>query len=268
MKFKFAGRSPAEMPFLDHLEELRWRILWSLLALLICSIIGFLVVTKFDVIGLLMRPIVPYLPNAKLVYLGVTDPFTITLKLALAIGLILAFPIVAYQGWAFFSPALLPREKRAIVPALYLGLVLFAVGVAMSYFLAVPMTIKFMLGFQVAALEPNITAGFYFSFVVKMLLAFGVIFELPVVVLVLSVLGLITSDFLKSKRRYAIAGMAILAAVITPGDAITVTVLMMGPLLLLYEGSIALARLVERGRARQQAMDDANDANEALPEAT
>lgn len=268
MKFKFAGRSSAEMPFLDHLEELRWRILWSLLALLVCSIIGFFVVTKFDVIGLLMKPISPYLPSAKLVYLGVTDPFMITLKLALAIGLILAFPIVTYQAWAFLSPALLPREKRAIVPALYLGLVLFAGGVAMSYFLAVPMTIKFMLGFQVAALEPNITAGFYFSFVVKMLLAFGVIFELPVVVLVLSALGLITSDFLKSKRRYAIAGMAILAAVITPGDAITVTILMMGPLMILYEGSIALARLVERGRARQQAMDEANDANEALPEAT
>jgi sec-independent protein translocase protein TatC len=262
MKFKLTGRSPAEMPFLDHLEELRWRILWSLLALLITTIGGFVVVQQFNVIGLLMAPIRPYLPTEKLVYLGVTDPFMVTLKLALAVGVVTAFPIIAYQAWAFLAPALTTRERRAIIPSLYLGLILFAAGVALSYFVAIPLTIKFMMGFQVASMEPNITAGFYFSFVIKMLLAFGAIFELPVVVLLLSALGLVTSKFLKAKRRYAIAGMAVLSAVITPGDAITVTVLMMGPLLFLYELSIALARLVERGREKRLASGD------ALPEAT
>jgi sec-independent protein translocase protein TatC len=261
MKFKFRGRSPAEMPFLDHLEELRWRILWSLLALLVCSIIGFVVVTEFDVIGILKRPLDPYLPSGKLIYLSVTDPFFITIRLAIAFGVVVASPIIFYQIWAFLSPALLPREKRAIVPSLYLGLILFAAGVALAYFLALPITIKFMQGFQVESLEANITAGFYFGFVTRMLLAFGVIFELPVIVLILSALGLITSKFLKSKRRYAVAVMAVTAAVITPGDAITLTIFMMGPLLILYEMSIGLARLVERGRERQAQAD-------ALPEAT
>ncbi len=261
MKFRFTGRSAAEMPFLDHLEELRWRILWSLLALAVTTVAAFFVVQQFNVIGLLMDPIRPYLPAEKLMYLGVTDPFMITLKLALALGVVAAFPIIAFQTWAFLSPALLPRERRSIIPSLYLGLVLFAGGVALGYFVAVPLTIKFMLSFQVESLQPNITAGFYFGFVIRMLLAFGIIFELPVMVLVLSALGLITSSFLKAKRRYAIGGMAVLSAVITPGDAITVTVLMMGPLLFLYELSIGLARLVERGRER-------NTAAEALPEAT
>lgn len=261
MKFKFPGRSPAEMPFLDHLEELRWRILWSLLALVAGAIIGFIIVMQFDVIGVLKRPLDPFVEGGKLMYLSPTDPFFITLKLALAVGFLLAAPIIIYQAWAFFSPALLPREKRTIVPALYLGLVLFAIGVTLGYFLALPMSMKFFLGFQVESLQANITAGHYFAFVTKMLLAFGVMFELPVVILILSALGLVTSNFLRSKRRYAIAGMAILASVITPGDAITVTILLMGPLLLLYELSIALCKLVERGRARDQAAD-------ALPEAT
>ncbi|MGH7505565.1 MAG: twin-arginine translocase subunit TatC [Longimicrobiales bacterium] len=266
MKFRFTGKSPAEMPFLDHLEELRWRILWSLLAVILCTAVAFVVVMKLDVIGVLMRPIIPYLDSEKLIYLGVTDPFFITFKLALAMGMVAASPIVFYQIWSFLSPALMPGERRAIVPSLYLGVLLFAGGVALAYFVALPWTIRFMLGFQTASLEPNITAGFYFAFVTKLLLAFGVIFELPVVVLILSALGIVTSGFLRSKRRYAFAGMAVLSAMITPGDAITATVVMMGPLLLLYELSIALARLVERGRARAAAESAAESATEAVPE--
>lgn len=267
MKFRMFGRSAAEMPFLDHLEELRWRILWSLLALVIGTIAGLLVVLKLPVLAWLMEPIRPYLAAGKLVYLGPADGFIITLQLGLTIGIILAAPIVIYQVWAFLSPALYPGEKRAIVPALYLGLVLFVAGAALGYFLALPMTIQFLMGFQAETMVPQITASLYFSFVTKMLLAFGIIFELPVVVLVLSALGLITSGFLKSKRRYAVAGMAILAAMITPGDVITVTVLMMLPLVLLYELSIGLARLVERGRERRAAAE-LRDATPELPDAT
>jgi sec-independent protein translocase protein TatC len=177
---------------------------------------------------------------------------------------------VFYHVWSFLSPALLPRERRAIVPALYLGLVLFAGGVALAYMIALPFTIEFMMNFQVASLEPNITAGFYFSFVTKLLLAFGIMFEMPVAVLVLSALGLVTSGFLRAKRRYAIAILAIVAAMITPGDAVTATVILLGPLLVLYELSIGLARLVERGRARAAAADAAEAAEEtrdAMPEA-
>lgn len=253
------------MPFLDHLEELRWRILWALLAIIIFSGLGLWLVMHFEVLSLLIVPIQPYLESGKLTYLSPSDPFFLTLQLGLTAGFIMASPVVFYQIWAFVSPALLPREKRAIVPALYLGLVLFAGGVVLAYVVALPITLKFfMTNFQITAMEPNIVAPHYLGLVVKMLIGFGAIFELPVVVLVLSALGLITSQFLREKRRYAIAGMAVLAALVSPGDAITVTLLMMAPLVVLYELGIGLARLVERSRAREQSEAD-DDAT--LPEA-
>jgi sec-independent protein translocase protein TatC len=247
------------MPFLDHLEELRWRILWSLIALVVCSFLAFFVVLKWDVIALLKHPIEPYLVNngGKLIILGVTDGFFISFKIAIAMGVVAAFPIIFYQVWSFLAPALMPKEKKAIVPALYLGVVLFAAGCAMAYYAALPFTLKFMLSFKSESLEPQITAPLYFSFVVKLLLGFGVMFEMPVVIMVLTAIGVANSKFLASKRRYALGAMAILAAMITPGDAITATVILMGPLMLLYELSIILARLVERGKRRDEEADAA-----------
>jgi sec-independent protein translocase protein TatC len=252
MKFLKSRPGSAEMPFLDHLEELRWRILWCLLAIVSGSIVGFVVVQQYGVLEWLMDPIRPYLDplDPRLAYLSPSDPFFVTLGLALTVGLLLAFPILVAQVWAFISPALHKREKRAIVPALYFGLLLFIAGVALAYYVVLPMTFKFFTGFQTASLRQQITVGPYFSIVIKILLAFGVVFELPVVVLVLSALGLITSKFLKEKRRFAIAGSAIAAALLTPGDAVSVTVFMMGPMIVLYELSIAIARLMERRREK------------------
>jgi sec-independent protein translocase protein TatC len=253
------------MPFLDHLEELRWRILWSLLALLTLSGLGFWLVQHFDALHLLIRPAQPYIGD-KLYFLNLTEPFFVTFKLGVLVGFLLAFPIIAYQVWAFVSPALLKRERRAIVPALYMGLVLFGLGVALAYFYVVPATAKFMMGFAQGSLAPMLTVDKYIALVTKVLVAFGVVFELPVVVLVLSSLGLITSRFLARQRRYAIAIMVLVASMLTPGDAITVTVFMMVPLVLLYELSIGLARLVERGRAKAAAARAAEDAADALAE--
>lgn len=245
-----AKTATGEMPFLDHLEELRWRILWSLLALTAGTILGFILVFSFPVIDFLKRPVDPYLEAGDLTFLAITDPFFITIKLAVAIGLIGAAPIVVYQAWAFLSPALMPRERKAIIPAFFLGLVLFVAGAAMAYFLALPLSIRFLLGLHETSLTPLLTAGPYFGFVTSLMLLFGFVFELPVVILVLAAVGIVTSQFLRSKRRYAIAGMAILSAVVSPGDVITVTALLMVPLVGLYELSILLARMVERGRER------------------
>lgn len=236
----------SEMPFMEHLEELRWRLVWSLGAVAVCAVIGFVLVDRFNVLGLLIEPIQPFLGGSKLKYLSPTDPFFITLQLAILVGLVLASPVVIYQVWAFLSPALLPSEKRVIIPSLYLGVALFAGGVAMAYFIALPVTLQFTMGFQTEALEQSIVIGEYMSVVTRVLLAFGLVFELPVVILILSVLGLATPEWLASKRRHAIVGIAVLASVITPGDIITLTVLMMVPLVLLYELSIVLSRLVTR----------------------
>ncbi len=174
------------------------------------------------------------------------------LNLAISMGVVLASPVIFYNLWAFLSPALMPREKRAIVPALYLGVFLFIAGASLAYFAALPFTIKFMLSIQSASLQPQITADRYFNLVTKLLLGFGAIFELPVVVMILTAMGLASSRFLASKRRYAVAGMAILACVITPGDAITASIILMGPLLLLYELSILAGKA---GGTRQTARE-------------
>jgi sec-independent protein translocase protein TatC len=252
---KFKTGAQGEMPFLDHLEELRWRLLWSLLAVIAGALVGFVLVDRMNAMELLIRPIEPFLEGGKLKYLSPTDPFFVTIKLSILTGLVLASPIIIYQVWAFLAPALLPSEKRVIVPALYMGVVLFVVGVVMSYKLVLPMTLKFTMGFATDFLEQSIVIGPYMAMVTRLLLAFGVVFELPVVILILSALGLVTPEFLASKRRHAVAGITVLAAVLTPGDVITVTLMMMAPLVLLYEFSIILSRLVTRRRTAAAAAE-------------
>ena len=246
-----------EMPFLDHLEELRWRLLWSLLAVVAGAGIGFMLVMKLNVLGLLIQPVEPFLGGGKLKYLSPTEPFFITVKLAIVVGFLLASPIVIYQVWAFFGPALLPNEKRVIVPALYMGLVLFTLGVYAAYTVVLPMTLKFTMGFQTEALEQSITVGPYLDVVTRTLLAFGAVFELPVVILILSALGLVTPEFLASRRKHAILIITVLSSLLTPGDVITLTLMMMVPLLVLYEFSIVLSRMVSRRRIAAAAAAEA-----------
>jgi len=234
------------MPFLEHLEELRWRILWSVLSLITGAVAGFVLVQRYNVLELLVKPVRPYLADGKLLYFSPADAFFVTLKLGLLVGIILTFPILVYQVWAFLSPALEKREKRVIIPSLYLGLVLFAAGVAMAYFVALPITLKFLVGFQTAFLEASYEINAYMGFVLKLLISFGAVFELPVVVMILSVLGIVTPELLRKNRRYAIVIITIVACVLSPGDFVLLSLLMMAPLVLLYEFSIVLSRMIYR----------------------
>lgn len=252
-RFSRPTNGSGEMPFFDHLEELRWRIIWSLLAFIVFTIAGFYLAMHFDLLGILRAPAAPYLPDEMLVYLNPLTPFYITLKLAIIIGLLAASPLMAYHAWSFVAPALTTREKRIIIPALYSGLLLFAAGVLVAYHMALPMTMEFMSRFQQDSIQPMITVDEYLRVAIGLLLAFGAVFELPVVLVVLSAMGLISAHFLAAKRRYAIAIMAVASALLTPGDALSVTLFMMAPLILLYELSIGMARLIERSRRRQQA---------------
>ena len=237
------------MPFLDHLEELRWRILWSLLAIVVGAVAGFLLVHYVGIVEILYRPYSEQFgEEQKLIYLRPMGSFLITLKLSLLVGIILVFPIVVYHIWSFLSPALKKAEKRVIVPALYMGLVLFVLGVLMAYYIALPVSLDFLTGFQQDIMAPSWTAQNYFGFTIQLMIAFGIIFELPVLVMILSVLGLVTPAFLRSKRRHAILIITILAALVSPGDVILVTALMMVPLIILYEFSILLSVMIYRKR--------------------
>ena len=242
-----------EMPFLDHLEELRWRILWSLLAIVIGAVVGFVLVLNFEVLDLLINPYYEVMEDeVKLVFLSPTEPFFLILRVGILGGVVLASPIIVYQIWAFLSPALERHEKRAIIPALYMGVVLFAAGVAMSYYLALPVTLRFLLFFAEGYFDQMLQAGPYLGFVTKLLMAFGILFELPVVIMILSAMGLVTPAFLRAKRRHAIVIITVLASFLSPGDVVTVTAMMMMPLVLLYEFSILLSVVITR---RRQARD-------------
>jgi sec-independent protein translocase protein TatC len=248
------------MPFLDHLEELRWRILWGMLALVLGSVIAFALVYYLDVLELLVMPIRDAYddPDLKLIFLSPADPFFVTLRLAIYGGIILSFPILVYQTWSFLSPALDKDERRAIVPALYLGLILFVAGVSLAYFAALPVTLEFFKAFLNESLEGTLEINATLGFVIKMLFAFGAVFELPIVILALSLMGLVTPAFLRSKRRHAIVLITVVASFITPGDAITLTVMMMFPLVLLYEFGIFLSAGVYRRRQKKEAAYEAS----------
>lgn len=240
----------AEMPFLDHLEELRGRLIWVAVSVLLLSVAGFFIVSEFDVIGLLKRPIDPLVPEGMLLFTSPTEPMTVTLKLSFVVGVLMGMPIIVYHTWAFLSPALFEREKKMIIPALVGGFILFMLGVAMAYFLVLPLGLRFLLGFQTESLAPIITIGEYLKFATRLILAFGVIFELPLVSLLLSWLGLIDANTLRRFRRHAIVGVAVLSSILTPADVGTM-LMMMGPLIVLYEISIFLVAVVGRRRSHE-----------------
>lgn len=243
--------------------------MWSVLAVMVGAVIGIYATIQFDLIGVLTAPLfavirgigsddpifLGLLGTERLVFLNLTEPFFFILRLGVTVGVVLASPVVVYQAWAFLAPALEDRERRAIVPTFILGLGLFAAGVALAHFVTLPLTIRFLLLFGAEWFTPALTAGFYMSLVVRLLLAFGLAFELPVVLLVLTALGLVSAAFLRSKRRHAIVAITVLAAFISPGDTVVVTCLLMMPLFLLYEFGIVLSAGVERRRGMCTASD-------------
>lgn len=242
-----------EMPFLDHLEELRWRIIWSLIAVTVGIGVALAVLVNVDVIGWLERPILPYLRGHHLVFTHPGDPFQIILQAAAGLGILLALPVVLYQLWAFVAPALYRHERSVALGVTAAAVGLFVSGAALGYFIVLPLAIPWLMSFGGPSLEPMITAGEYFGFVFSLTLAFGVAFELPVVILGLAALGLVTPEFLNRYRRHAIVGAVIIGAFLTPGDLVWTTIAMAVPLYLLYELSIVLSYGVRRRRLRREA---------------
>ena len=245
--------SSGEMPFLDHLEELRWRIIYSLAALVIGVGIGFYVTLHWDLILWLQRPVMPYLRGSAhtLVYTHPGDTFNVMLQMALVVGIVIALPVVGYNVWAFLSPALYRHERKVVIPVLAAATVLFAGGVAMAYFLVLPMTLEFLFGLEASSLTPMITVSEYFGFVTSMCLAFGAVFEVPIVIVGASALGLVSPQKLASFRKFAVVIAWGGAAIITPGDLFTTTLALAIPLYLLYEVSVAVSYVIHRKRRRR-----------------
>jgi sec-independent protein translocase protein TatC len=247
------GVTAAEMPFLDHLEELRWRIVKSLLALIVAFAVAFWICSNYDVFAILAEPIKPYLHGKKLIYTHPMDPFTLLMQVSIGLAMVLASPVIFYQVWGFLSPALTKREQRVIIPVLIGAAVLFLAGVAMADLVFLPVTMKLIEGIQTTAFESMISASDYYGFVIMISLAFGITFELPILILALTALGLITPKLLVKYRRHAIVATLIICEIITPGDLIISTLMLWIPVYGLYEVSIVVSWFVYRARQKRQA---------------
>jgi Tat protein translocase TatC len=241
-----------EMPFLDHLEELRFRILRSLAAVVVGCGLGLWLVQRFQLVLLLKEPIAPYLTGGKLVVTSPTEPVMIVLKLGLLVGLVLASPVILWQTWAFLAPALYAREKRALVPSLFIGLVLFLTGAGLAYEFVVPQALRVLFSFQSEAIAPFITYDAYFSFILQVTLALGLSFELPLVIIILSWLGVVGPAELNRFRRYAVVLAFVAGAVLSPGTDVLSMTMMTLPLLLLYEVGFAGSVILQRRRRRSE----------------
>ena len=245
--------SGAEMPFLDHLEELRTRLLRALIALVAGFALGFYLVQRYQLVGVISKPIQPFLgATGKLTVLTPTEPVMIVFKLAFVVGLVFAAPFVLWQIWAFLAPALYLKEKRVIVPALFVGSGLFVVGAVLGWLFVVPQSLRVLFSFQTEALSPMITYDGYFSFLVQVLIALGVSFELPLIIFVLAWLGVATPARLNSFRRFAIVLACMAGAILSPGTDLITMVMFTIPLLILYEIGFLASVLLSRRRRKAE----------------
>jgi len=196
------------------------------------------------------------------------DPLSVLITASFSIGIVFALPVILYQAWAFLAPALYKHEKRLVLPVIFGAIGLFVSGVALSFYVVLPLAISWLMGLaaNTDALEPMITYREYFSFAVNMSLAFGLCFELPIVILLLATLGIVTPEFLRKYRRHALILCVVAGALLSPGDLIWTTMLLAAPLYLLYELSVILTALVYRRRRKRDAQRAAEEAAEAAKE--
>lgn len=240
------GRSP----FLQHLEELRTRMIRSLIAIAVGF--GLCYWKAQDLFALLALPLQGSLDDeSAIVMIKMTEGFLTYLKLAFYAGMFLASPFIIYQVWSFVSPGLYRREKKMLVPLVVVSTILFVVGVAFAYSIVLPFGIKYLLEFVGNDIRANLSMSSYVSFTCLFMILFGVVFQLPLVLLILSRLGVVKASGLGRNRKYVLLGCFVIGAFLTPPDIISQS-LMAIPVLLLYEVSIWLVRLSESMRKKEE----------------
>jgi len=234
------------MHFLDHLEELRWRLLKSFISILIGSVVTFYFIDL--IIEFLIKPTQSLTNPMDLQVLKVQGMFMIKWGIALIGGFVLAIPVLTYQLWKFIAPGLYLNERKYVGPLIFFTYLSFLIGLVFSYTVIIPFSLEFFTSIGVDQIENNFSINYYFNFVTWLMIGSGLIFELPVLVFILSVIGLLTPAFMSHYRRHSIVIILILSAFITPPDPVSL-VLMFIPLWLLYEISIGVSWLVNRKRS-------------------
>ena len=243
-----------QIPFTAHLEELRKR-------LIVCFVavgVGFVAAYGFKekLFQILTRPLISVMNTQdNLIFTGLPEAFFTYLKVAFLAGLMLAAPVIIYQFWMFVAPGLYDKEKRHLIPIVFLSSVFFLGGALFGYFIVFPFGFKFFLGFATDTIRPLPSMKEYLAFSAKLLLAFGLVFELPLVITFLAKLGIVSVDFLKKNRKYALLLFFVFAAILTPPDVVT-QIMMALPLMVLYEISIIGARIFGKKKPIEEAAPD------------
>jgi sec-independent protein translocase protein TatC len=232
------------MTLVDHLGELRTRLFRAILAVAVGTAIGWYFATDVRDMLVHLLPTTTGEP-ATVQVLGPGDAFAIQLRISVVIGIILAMPVLLYQIWAFVSPGLTPGERRTVRPWIPLALLFFALGVTIAY-LILPYALTFLIGFTDDVVRADFAAGPYFDFVTTMFLVFGLIMEFPILLVGLSRVGIVTSQRLTDSRRMVILGIAVFAAVATPGGDLVSPLALGGTMYLLFEGTVFFIRRTGR----------------------
>lgn len=239
----------SKAPLLEHLIELRQRLLWAVAALVVAF--AFSLFYADEIFAILVKPLTAAFPTGegKLIYTKLYEAFFVEIKVAMFAAFFIAFPIISNQLWAFVAPGLYSNEKKAFLPFLVATPILFSAGASLAYFIVMPTAFRFFLGFEgeVAGLSQEAlpAMGDYLSLVMQFIFAFGICFQLPVLLLLLNRAGIVSRQQLKSMRRYMVVAAFALAAILTPPDV--VSQLMLGiPLIMLYEVSLAIMWFTER----------------------
>jgi sec-independent protein translocase protein TatC len=243
-----------DLTFTGHLEELRS----SLVKCIIAGIIGFLACYGFaeQLFDLLMAPLVQVLPpGGSLIYTGLPEGFFTYLKVAMLGGLFVASPYIFYQIWSFIAPGLYESERKYMLPVAFFSALFFVSGAAFGYLVVFPFGFDFFMGFATDAIQPMPSLKEYFSFSTKLLIAFGLVFELPLFIFFLARMGLVTPKGLRSKQKYAILCSFVISAILTPPDIIS-QVFMSGPLIVLYEVGIWVAHFFGKKTGETAPQDD------------
>jgi len=247
-------KSEEKQPFLVHLEELRKR-------LIACSIavgFGFVIAYIFSesLFQVLISPLKTIMPEGdRLIFTNLPEMFFTYLKTGFIAGILLVSPFIFYQMWMFIVPGLYRREQRYVVPFVVFSTILFVGGSLFGYFIVFPFGFKFFIGFANENIQALPSVKQYFTFATKLLFAFGIVFELPVVIFFLAKMGIVTPDFLRQKRKYAILLTFVTASILTPPDVIT-QLMMAGPLIILYEVGIIIAGMAKKKKAAEDETEE------------
>jgi len=242
------------MSFLEHLEELRKRLWWSCLAVAAAFAVALPYARR--ILDFFLMPVRPLLGDNRPVYLELTEPFMLYMKVAFLASLFLASPVVLHQLWAFVSPGLYPRERRYAAPFILFGTLFFLLGGAFGYYIGFPTACRFLLSVA-EGFQPALRISTLFSFESKIILGLGLVFELPTVIALLARLGLVTPGFLWRHFKYAILIIFIVAAVITPTPDVITQLVFAAPMILLYLIGILFAHLFGRPREVPAVVDEA-----------